>query len=130
VTRRSHHLLTLSATLLAIAVAAGVATPRPRLGRERALRTVALAGCTRADQPCAWGPAEDPDPDVTVAAGDTLAHADQQVTPADAAAVRPGCRLVARAAALRLLPDPDAVAAAATARTGPPPGRAPPAFRS
>ena len=130
VTRRSHHLLTLSATLLAIAVAAGVATPRPRLGRERALRTVALAASTRPDQPCAWGPADEPEPDVTVAAGDAFASADRLVTPADAAAVLPGGRLAANAAAPPLTAAPDTVAAAAGARTGPPPGRAPPNVRS
>lgn len=127
VTRRSHHLLTVSATLLAIAVAAGVATPRPRLGRERALRTVVLAASTRPDQPCASGPAEDPEPDVTVAAA--FASADCQVTPVDVAAMLPGRGIVATAAALRLASSPDALAAAANARTGPPPGRAPPLVR-
>jgi hypothetical protein len=129
VTRRAHHLLTLSAALVAVAVAAGVATPRPRLGRERALRTVALAASTRPDQPCAWGPTEDPEPDVTVATGDTAAHPDLPVG-VDGSALLPGCPLVATAVALRLLPDPEASAAAANARTGPPPGRAPPIFRS
>jgi hypothetical protein len=129
VTRRSHHLLTLSAALVAVAVAAGVATPRPRLGRERALRTVAVAASTRPDQPCAWGPTEDPETDVTVATGDTVAHPDLPAG-VDGSALLPWCPLVARAVALRLLPDPDAAAAAANARTGPPPGRAPPAFRS
>jgi hypothetical protein len=129
VTRRSHHLLTLSAALLAVAVAAGVATPRPRLGRERALRTVALAASTRPDQPCAWGPTEDPEPDVTVATGDTVAHPDLQVE-VDGSALLRECPLAARAVALRLLPDPEASVAATKARTGPPPGRAPPAFRS
>lgn len=122
--------LRLAATLLAIAVAAGVATPRPRLGRERSLRTLAPAGGTRPGQPCAWRPAGDQDPDVTVAAGEALGHADRQMTPVDAAAALPGYRLVASAAAPRLAPEPDAVAAAANARTGPPPGRAPPVSRS
>ncbi len=125
-TRRSHHLLTLSATLLAIAAAAGVATPRPRLGRERALRTVVLAASTRPDQPCASGPAEDPEPDVAAA----FAPADCQVTPVDAAAMLPGRRIVADTGAPRLATEPDTAAAAANARTGPPPGRAPPASRS
>lgn len=130
VNRRSHHLLTLSATLLAVAVAAGVATPRPRLGRERALRTVVLAASTRPDQPCAWRPVEDPEPDATVAAGAEFAFADRQETPADAAAVVPGRGLVASALAPRLAAAPETVAAAASARTGPPPGRAPPIFQS
>ena len=129
-TRRSHHVLTLSATLLALAVAAGVATPRPRLGRERALRTVALAASTRPDQPCAWGPADEPEPDVTVAAGDASTSVEGLLTPADAAALLPAVRLAANAGTPQLTAAPDAVAAVAGARTGTPPGRAPPIVRS
>lgn len=55
VTRRSTHITALAATLLAVAVAAGVSTPRLRTGgRDRAARGAALAGSTRPDQPCAW----------------------------------------------------------------------------
>jgi hypothetical protein len=65
VTRRSTRLTALAATLLAVAVAAGVSTPRLRTGgRERAARGAALAGSTRPDQPCAW---VEPDDDFAAA---------------------------------------------------------------
>jgi hypothetical protein len=126
VTRRSHRLLALSVTLVAAAIAAGAVTARPRLGRERALRAVALAGSTRLDQPCAWGPADDPDPDVAVAAGTALAPADRQAIEADASAVLPSGRFVARAAAARLAVPPEVAATGASAGRRSPPGRAPP----
>ncbi|MGD9905113.1 MAG: hypothetical protein AB7U83_16730 [Vicinamibacterales bacterium] len=54
-TRRTTHITAFAATLLAVAIAAGVSTPRLRTGgRERAARGAALAGSTRPDQPCAW----------------------------------------------------------------------------
>jgi hypothetical protein len=65
VTRRSPQLSALAASLLALAVATGVATPRLRTGgRERAARSAALAGTTRPDEPCPW---IEPDADWAVA---------------------------------------------------------------
>lgn len=129
VTRRSHHLLTLSASLLAVAVAAGVATPRPRLGREWALRMVALAACARPDQPRAWGSADDPEADIAVAAGSAFASEGLEETPADAAAALSRWGFVAKVSTAWLVPPPEDVAAA-NARSGPPPGRAPPVVGS
>jgi len=73
VTRRSTHITALAATLLAVAVAAGVSTPRLRTGgRERAARGAALAGSTRPDQPCAW---VEPDDDFAFAVAADPGHA-------------------------------------------------------
>jgi len=72
VTRRSTRLTALAATLLAVAVAAGVSTPRLRAGgRDRAARGAALAGSTRPDQPCAW---VEPDDDFAAAVAADPGH--------------------------------------------------------
>ncbi len=53
--RRSPYITALLVSALALAVADGVSTPRPRSGgRERLARSAALAGSSRPDQPCAW----------------------------------------------------------------------------
>jgi hypothetical protein len=74
VTRRSPHLTALVASLLALAVAAGVSTPRLRTGgRDRAARTAALAGSSRSDQPCAWvEPDDDFAQEILAPAGDLV----------------------------------------------------------
>ncbi len=83
-TRRTTRLTALAATLLAVAVAAGVSTPRLRTGgRERAARGAALAGSTRPDQPCAWIEPDDDFAFEAAPAGDLVADA---YTPADGAA--------------------------------------------
>lgn len=75
-TRRTTHLTALAATLLAVAVAAGVSTPRLRTGgRERAARGAALAGSTRPDQPCAWIEPDDDFAFEAAPAGDLVAEA-------------------------------------------------------
>ena len=73
-TRRSPHLTALVASLLALAVAVGVSTPRLRSGgRDRAARTAALAGSSRSDQPCAWvEPDDDFAQEILAPAGDLV----------------------------------------------------------
>lgn len=73
-TRRSPHITALVASLLALAVAAGVSTPRLRSGgRDRAARTAALAGSSRSDQPCAWvEPDDDFAQEILAPAGDLV----------------------------------------------------------
>jgi hypothetical protein len=70
VIRRLPRLSAIAATLLALAVATGVALPRPRfLGRERSVRNLTVAGSTRPDQPCAWVFPDDADAEVAADAG-------------------------------------------------------------
>jgi hypothetical protein len=85
VTRRSPHLTALAASLLALAVTTGVATPRLRGGgRERVARSAALAGSSRSDEPCAWVEPDDHGLEISAPAGDLVFDTDVVASHRDA----------------------------------------------